>query len=371
VQSAPSSPAPPPTPDKIFSTLAPHWQLPTLLSSASEPLGSLQNEPEQPVDVSVRYDGTSIPEGAVIFAERTNEPGQWAICYVASLQATEGKIPLASLRLVGREWSWQWQATEANVPLRRQMANCLLELRHGDEQRIVQLRAPTTLPALKIDLKQDSQKLEFQVAELPKAELIRLAIDGLDGFAEGAAVDQQSLAVGDAAKITFSGQPGAEIELRLRSLASGSLVLQVEPRFREPNGRTYEMTLPRLAAMEEGATKALASAQRDLPIKQREVKAVVSAWKALANSPPKNPLLGPAWQGEVNSLESKAKRAASRVETLQKQIPMHQGRLAAVPATRTFLTAIDQQAAIRLRLIAACPDQEIVLVTATSAVVAQ
>ena len=260
---------------------------------------------------------------------------------------------------------------EANVPLRRELANCQLDLRHGDEQRIVQLRAPTALPALKIDLKQDSQKLEFQVAELPKQELIRVAIDGLDGFAEGAAVDKQSLAVGDAAKVTFSGQPGAEIELRFRSLTSGSLVLQVEPRFREPNGRTYEMTLPRLAAMEEGATKALAAAQRDLPIKQREVIAAVSAWKSLAGSPPKNPLLGPAWQGEVNSLESKAKRAASRVETIQKQIPMHQARLAAVPATRSFLTSIDERASIRLRLVAECPDQDIVLVTAASAAVTQ
>jgi hypothetical protein len=370
VASAPPTPAPTlPVVVDIFSTLGAHWQLPTLISTAAEPLGSLQTEPDKPLDVAVRYDATSIPAGAVLFAERASEPGEWTIGYVSNLQATEGKVPLATLRLAGRDWSWQWIASESNVPLRRQLANCQLHLRHGDAQRIMQLRAPTALPALKIDL-EETQKLEFQVAELPKAELLRLAIDGLDGFADGASVDKPSLAVGESAKITFSSRPGAEIELRFRTLASGSLVLQLEPRFREPNGRTYEMTLPRLDAMEDGASKALKSAEKELPQKQRELAAAVSAWKSLANSPPKNPLLTPAWQGEVGSLESKAKRAASRVESLQKQIPMHVGRLNAVPATRSFLQAIDERASIRLRLVAQCPDQELLLVAATLPVAA-
>jgi hypothetical protein len=323
-------------------------------------------EPAKPLDVSLRYSAANLPPEAVIFAEPTNEPGEWTICYVANLQATEGKIPLAWLRLAGREWSWQWQATEANLPLRRQVANCQLQLRHGDDERIVQLRAPQQQPALQLDLKQDSQKLEFQVAELPKSDLLRLAIDGLDGFSDGASVDQEVLKTGEDATITFSGRRGAEIELRFRMLSSGALVLQIEPRFRESNGRTYEMTLPRLDAMEEGVSKSLRAAEKDLPIRQREVAAAVSAWKALKGSPPKNILLVPAWQGEVGSLESKAKRAASRVEALQKQIPMHQARLAAVPDTRLFLTAIDGRASVRLRLIAECPDQEVVLVAATS-----
>ncbi len=363
----PTSPPPPmpAPPSDIFSTLASHWQLPTLISTATEPLGRLQSEPEMSIEVAVRHDATTLPAEAVLFAERTMEPSVWSIAFAPNLEAEAGKVKLASLRLADQEWSWQWEPNDEHVALRRQLTNCQLELTHGETRRLVQLRAPSTLPPLKIDLKQDSQKLDFQVSELPKAELLRVAIDGIDGFPAGAVLDKPLIAAGDEAKITFADQPGAEIELRFRSLSSGVLLLQIEPRFRESTGRTYEMTLPRLDAMEEGVGKTLKEAERDLPVRQRELKAAVSAYQSLAGKQPGNPLLLPAWRGEVNSLESKAKRAASRVETLQKQIPQHKARLEAVPKTRSFLKSIDERATIRLRLVVQCPGQEIVLVTAS------
>jgi hypothetical protein len=363
-QPAASVPPAPVQPADILATLGDAWQLPALISTADEAMGALAREPQEPLKLALRSPAADIPPAAAIYADSGHEPGVWSVKYVPDLQSATSQVRLATIRLDGKQLSLTWTSAAEHVELRRQVANCQLEVQHGQSVRQIQLRPPLDQAACKLDLKQDVQKLEFQLLDLPKAEVVRLKIAGLDGFPAGARAASDSLAIGQETTIQFSEPAGAEIEIRFRQLAGGQLAVQLEPQFKENGSRSFDMTLPRLEAMEAGTTKALRSDERDLPIQQSKLKAQQSYLKKLQDAQPKNPLLLPAWRGSINSQEGDIKRTANRIVSLQKQIVAGRARLAAVPAIRSFLTALDQQAAIRMRVVAECGDGEIVLVRA-------
>jgi hypothetical protein len=357
---------PPPQPASIFARTGEYWQLPALLSSAAEPLGQLAAPPTEPLELFVKFQAADIPEEAAYFAKSAPESHRWTLSYLADLQNDASQIPLAELRLDGVQFTFAWLSSPAEIGMRRQLANCLLEIKHDKEQRQLSFRAPNELPICKLDLNLDVQKFDLPLADPPKASSLRLEIGKLIGFPTGASVSPQALELGQDAKIQFADPAGAEIEIRFRRLPGSEFVVQLEPVFWENRSKTFEMTLPRLDAMEKGASTALREAEQELSQRTSELSRQQSALRALQNSPPKNPILVPAWKGDVGSAEAQIKRTVGRIAALQKQIPTHRARLEATPAMRQFLTSLDGQASIPFRLVAKAGDRDMLLVSAGS-----
>jgi hypothetical protein len=280
------------------------------------------------------------------------------------------KTPLGTLRFAGLQFSFVWKSLE--VPeLRRQVANCRLTVHHGEDRWPVQLRAIQQEAAIKLDLEKATQIREITIADLPKLELMRLEIASLEGFEGSPNVVVKSLPLGKETKIEFAEQPGAEIKVRFQKLPTGNLAVRLEPTFREGESKEFDLTLPRLKAMEDGVKRALRTAENELPAEKRELAAKDAALRKLKSSQPSNPLAVPAWKQAVNDLAGDVDRTTRKVARLTNDIPVYKLRLEAVPKIRDFLTKMHQSATIKLRIVAECGEHDLVLVdastTATSA----
>jgi hypothetical protein len=361
-----TSPAvePPPTKPGALAGLDDAWRLPALISTTVEPLSSLTAEPTEPLNVSLSSTAAALGEQAALFVER-GESGLWTVYYVADLQKPEVKTALGTLRFAGRQFSFAWKSLEL-PELRRQVANCRLIVHHSSEQKAVQLRAVQQEGALKLDLEKAVQVRELTIADLPKLDLLRLEITELDGFEGSPNVVVKSLPLGKQTMIEFTEPPGAEIEVRFQKLPTGNLAVRLEPLFREGESKEFDLTLPRLKTMEEGVTRALRTAERELPAEKRELAAKETALRRLRNSQPSNPLEIPAWKQAMNGMASDVDRTTRKVARLTSDIPVHKARLAAVPKIREFLTKMHQSATIRLRIVAECGEHDLVLIDATA-----
>jgi hypothetical protein len=351
-------------PAGILDAIDDAWRLPALISTADEPMALLAENPTEPINIALGSTLAALGATGAIFAEKTEQDGQWSVIHVADLQAPDKKTALAKLRLAGRQFSFAW--TSLDVPdLRRQVANCVLEIHHGQHKKVVQLRPRQQEAACTLDLEKDFQVRELAVPDLPKVDAVRLEIAGLDGFVGEPTLAADSLAIGKETKIAFKDPPGAEIGISFRKQASGNLLVRLEPVFREAGAKEFEMTLKRLETMEDGVTRALRAAEKELPTKQREVAALNNGYRKLKGNRPSNPLLIPAWQTELKEIGKDLDRAANRVETLQRLIPTQKARLKAVPKLRAFLSSMHQTAVIRMRVVVENGEQDLVLVDAT------
>ena len=367
VAAAPIEPAPPPQPVRrnILPAIGEAWRLPTLAATLPEPMGSLSAAPTDPLELTIRSTTAAIASEAAIFTEPASDLASWSVVYVADLQ-NPAKVPLATIRLADTQFSFGWNVPLADTELRRQVANCRLELRHGNDVQMVQLRPIAEEQACKLDLSKDAQLIEFPVADLPKLDLLRLELVRLDNFPGQPKLASPAIALGKETKIDFSDPDGAEISVRFAKLATGNLTIRLEPTFRESASSKFDMTLPRLAAMEQGATKALQEAQAELPQKMSLVRSLQSQLQDVRSQTARTLPEQAALQQAEGSLRSKLSSAASRVSSLQKQIPQHEARLAAVPAVRSFLTALHGNATVRFRIVAEAGDNDLVLVDGMS-----
>jgi hypothetical protein len=359
-----SAPSASPVNNGPLSGLGDAWRLPALISTADEPLASLSADPTEPLNVSLSSTAAAIGEQAAIFVERI-ESGLWTVFYVADLQMPEAKTPLGTLRLTGRQFSFAWKSLEL-PELRRQVANCRLIVHHGEERKPVQLRAAQQEAAIKLNLEKANQIREITIADLPKLELLRLEINTLDGFEGSPNVIVKSLPLGKETKIEFAEPPGAEIQVRFQKLPTGNLAVRLEPIFREGESKEFDLTLPRLKAMEDGVTRALRTAERELPAEKRELAGKELALRKLKGSQPSNPLAIPGWKQAVNDMVGDVDRSSRKVARLTNDIPVFKARLEAVPKIRDFLTKMNQSATIRLRIVAECGEHDLVLVEAAA-----
>ena len=365
--STPPTPMPvvekPPAKPTSLDGLDDAWRLPALISTAEEPLSTLTHQPTEPVNISLSSTAANLGETAALFVER-GESGLWTVFYVADLQKPEAKTALGTLRLSGRQFSFAWKSLEL-PELRKQVANCRLIVHHGSDTKAVQLRAVQQEAAIRLDLERAVQVRELTIGDPPKLDLIRLEITELAAFEGTPNVVQKSLPVGKQTKIEFTEPPGAEIEVRFQKLPTGNLAVRLEPLFREGESKEFDLTLPRLKAMEDGVTRALRTAERELPAEKRELAAKTSALRRLKGSQPGNPLEIPAWRNAVSAMAGDVDRTTRKVARLTNDIPLHKARLEAVPKIREFLVKMNQTATIRLRVVAECGEHDVVLVEAS------
>lgn len=358
---------PPPTPaGNPLATIGDVWKLPSLVSAAEETLGSLASVPAEPITIAIRSMAATLPAQAAYYAEPAADNQSWQFQYLASIESSAERTPLGTLRLAGTIFKFAWLPA-ADPALRRQLANCLLHVKCGEHARYVQVRPPYPRGPCVLDLATDKQTVEFELFDLPKAELMQLEVGELEGFPEGTTISDNTIEIGKESKIKFTKPVGAEIGLKLFKPKEGNLSLRLEPVFKENAATQFDLTLTRLDALAKNVNDRLAEAKRDLPAAERSHKSLVSQLNSLASRKPANIQQMAAYEQQATSLRSQIKRAASRIKHLQDEIPECEVRLAAVPEMRKFLESLHERAAIRYRLVADCGETDLVLVDGTSA----
>ncbi len=340
------------------------WSLPALITMEEQPLGSLSHDPTSPVQVILNSVTAAIPKEAAIFVERGEAQGTWTVRFVSDLQRPDTQVQLASLRLIGKQFMFAWTNRELH-DVRRQVANCRLELIDDDEKATVQLRPVQQESPLVIDLEKDVQVREFAPFDLPKSEFLQLEIVSLDQFGSEPILSTKVLTLGKAATIEFKELAGTEIQVRFVKLRERTLGVRLEPQFREARSKTFEMSFSNLAKMELGVTRALRDDERTLPGARRDLDDAQSQLQAHNSTSPTLQQAAP-WLGEQDRLKRRVKTAAAKVGRIERDIPIHLARLDAVPKIREFLTVLHQKATIQLRVVAECGDKDLLLVDATS-----
>lgn len=343
--------------------------MPTLISTQPEKMATLARDPSEPLNLSIRSLAADVPTSGAIFTE-ASQGGGWDVNFVSDLASGAGRVLLGAVRLEGRELSFAWAQPTADAAMRRQLSNCLVEVRHGNASKMIQLREPVRTDPWRIDLTEGVEAVEFAVADPPKSDGLRLEIRELVGFPRDVALreEHKSIKSGQKAIIQFTDMPGAEMGVQFVRLASGSVSVKVQSEFRENSATKFELSLSRLTALEEAVSKVLERARRELPGEQRLAVSLESDLKSAQATRPSTLAQQAARDQAIASLAGRLKRAVNKVGSLQKQIVESEGRLAAVPKIRSFLQSIDQKAQIRFVVCAECGEQDLLLVDGTQAV---
>jgi hypothetical protein len=345
-------------------------RLPALISTSPEKLLSLTCEPREKFEVSVRNAAANILPEAAFFAQADASQQSWSVGYAADVNSGAGKTPVATIRREGLDLTLAWSQPTADLELRKQLGNCQLELRHGSDSRLVQLRLPLAAGPAVLDLTKDVQTIEFPVADLPRQERFHLDIQELVQFASGGKVrgNTTSLSLGKQAVIEFADQPGAEIRLRFfRPTATANPTLRIEPAFKENAAREFELTLPRLDALKKAAEENIVRDRSQLSDAKDALSNLKSKLDSARSNQPSNIQQLGAWQQTVAALARGVDKAGDRLQLLQRRIAENQARLIAEPKMREFLNSLHLKAEIRYVLSAECGEQDVILVDGTKA----
>jgi hypothetical protein len=365
----PATPVSPPQPagqTEVLGGVAEAWRLPELGNLAVTKVAALTREPEETMALAIRSEAAVLPARSAMVAETEESGKAWAISYSPEA-STAAKTKIASVRREGLDLLFGWSAPAVEAEVLRQVANCQLDIRHGSDQKTVQLREGHPAGELVLDMADDKQTLEVPVAGLPKLDRVRLRIRELARFPAKAAIrgGDPTLALGEQAVIEFADQPGAEIGVRFfHAFSTGKLMLRLEPVFRENKVREYELTLKQLEATRDAMEKvsgrvreSLAGAEAELAAGQRNKASLESARPGAGDTQGRA-----IWEPRYQQVNTAIGRAASRVQRFKEQIAENQARLEAVPKLKSFLDALHQRAAIRFVVCAECPGRDIVLV---------
>jgi hypothetical protein len=269
-----------------------------------------------------------------------------------------GKLALATIRREGSSLFFDWSNEAADLDVRKQLANCLLELRHGEEAKTVQLRKVVRANALVLDLDKDKQTAEIEVWDLPPIGKVVMKIQELVNFASGGKVRGtiRPLTIGKTAIIEFTEMPGAQIDLRFVGPSPKNIVIRTDAIFRERGDRDFELTFPRLEKFEESFETLLASANRESTNLQNSLNAARANVQSLQSAP-----ASPSRNVQLAAASVTAERLSQQLIRVQKQAGEYQARLRAVPGVRTFMQALHHRATIRFSICATSGDKEIVL----------
>lgn len=365
---APANPPPveePPRLTYLFAAVPSSLRLPPLISSEPVPLLKLAREPEEPLSLKIDSSAGNLPAGSAITADADPQGRGWIVSFVTDAAAAAGKVTLAIIRREGLELSLAWAVPLNDSELRRQLANCLLEVGTVKDSRVLQLREPLGLGPLVLDLEKENQIIEMYLPDSPPPGKIALRIVELSGFDRGGKLrgNAQMLPLGKTAFIEFAEMKGAQVELRfVRHSQAGKLILRADPVFKEPGDKEFELTFPRLDKLKAAQEEVLMRAQNTLSAAQAGFRSSKSALDQLKSNPPRTPAENANWQRQVSATIGDMERLNKRIRDMTKQIAESQTRLNAVPDVRAFLDTLHKRATIRYIVSAECGDKEVVLV---------
>ncbi|MBW8884014.1 MAG: hypothetical protein JF612_04390 [Planctomycetia bacterium] len=275
----------------------------------------------------------------------------------------------------------------------------MLEISDGKRKRVVQLREPLRAEPIAIDLSSDKQQVEIPLPNPPRASALQLEITELIGFsseatfrggmrntgtpaapnmalmsatAPGSALPSgmtpgmgmsafAGMPVGGKVIVEFPSIPGLEIQVGIKQ-ESGKVVVSVDPMFKE-DGKDGELSLRRIAQIEEDAKKPLPNAQRDLDSAERLLKLWSDKLKeSNANEPPSTSRRFPAWKLKHMEATRNAASFERGVADLNARIDKSKSRLDAAAKLRAFLKDSNKQATIHYVVYSECGETDLLLI---------
>jgi len=365
------------------------WQLPDSASSTDELRTSL-TDADAGLKVSLIAAAADFPAASDISVVPEVEP---------TTRPPGMADPIASLRLDGSDLVFSWAQLQRDARLTSQLANCLLEISDGKRKRVVQLREPLRAEPIAIDLSSDKQQVEIPLPNPPRASALQLEITELIGFsseatfrggmrntgtpaapnmalmsatAPGSALPSgmtpgmgmsafAGMPVGGKVIVEFPSIPGLEIQVGIKQ-ESGKVVVSVDPMFKE-DGKDGELSLRRIAQIEEDAKKPLPNAQRDLDSAERSLKLWSDKLKeSNANEPPSTSRRFPAWKLKHMEATRNAASFERGVADLNARIDKSKSRLDAAAKLRAFLKDSNKQATIHYVVYSECGETDLLLI---------
>jgi hypothetical protein len=330
-------------------------RLPVLLSPEPATLLPLSADPVDPLDIAIHSGAADIPAKSIIIAEKATSHREWTVSHISQSEPTEKKEPLGMILRGPSELSFAWKTPIVDAPARRQLANCLLEIRHGSEPKFAQLREVAKNQPLVLDFHRPNQTIQIDVDDLPAYGKIVLKIRELSNFDRGGKLrgDTRSLALGKTAFIDFGELPGAEIELRFALAPSGGgLILRSESVFKEKSRRNFDLTYAALEKERVEVDQLFSNMQTELAaLKSRHE----TAKRNLRNLPPT------ATRPQIVAAASLVSSLGQQIAALERNMPVQKARLDAVPSVKAFMDFLHERATIKFSVCAIAGDQEIVL----------
>ena len=359
----PPSLAPPVAPTTIAPSVLPPGplvaHLPVLLSPEPAPLLPLSADPVDPLDLAIHSGAADIPAKSSIVVEKSESQREWMVSHISDSEPSAKKELLGIILQGQSELSFAWKTPLADAPARRQLANCLLEIRHGSEPKIAQLRDVAKSESLVLDFHRANQTVAIDVDHLPAYGKIVLKIRELSNFARGGKLrgDTRTLALGKTAFIEFDDMPGVEIELRfVLAPAGGGLILRSESVFKEKSRRNFDLTYSALEKERTEVERLYSTMQSELAaLKSRHETAKTN----LRNLPPT------ATRPQIVAAASLVSTLGQQVAAIERTMPALKARLDAVPSVKAFMDFLHERAAIRFSVCAIAGDKEVVLADST------
>jgi len=329
--------------------------LPVLLSPEPAPLLPLSAEEVDPLDIAIHSGAADIPAKSSIVVEKSDTQREWTVSHISQSEPTPKKEPLGMILHEPGELTFAWKTPLADAPARRQLANCLLEIRHGSAPKIAQLRDVAKSQPLVLDFHRANQTIEIDVDDLPAYGKIVLKIRELSNFDRGGKLrgDTLMLALGKTAFIEFGDMPGAEIELRFAlAPAGGGLILRSESVFKEKSRRNFDLTYSALEKERMEVQRLYSSMQAELIALKRNHE---TAKTTLRNLPPT------ATRPQIVAAASLVSSLGQQVAAAERTIPIQKARLDAVPAVKAFMDFLHERATIKFSVCAIAGDKEVIL----------
>ncbi len=330
-------------------------RLPVLISSEPAPLLPLSADLAGPLEIAIHSGAADIPAKSSIVAERATSQQEWTVTHIHEAESAATKEPLGIILRDPTQLVFAWKTPLADAPARRQLANCLLEIRHGSEPKFAQLRDVAKSQPLVLDFHRTSQTVEIDVDDLPAYGKIVLKIHDLSNFARGGKLrgDTRTFALGKTAFIDFGEMPGAEVKLRfVRAPTGGGLILRSDPLFQEKSGRDFELTFSSLEKQRAEVERLVANMQTELVnLKSR----LATARSSLRNLPPT------ATRQQIVAAVSLTASLEQQIAPIERTLPAYQAKLDAVPSVKAFMDFLHERATIQFSVCAIAGDKEILL----------
>jgi hypothetical protein len=365
------------------------WQLPGLASTVNGKLTSLR-DPEAAPKLSLNVAAADFVPPTTIAVVPEMEPTGRLPAGVSD--------PLATLRLEGGDLLFSW-ALQSDTRLASQLMNCLLEISDGGRKRVAQFRDPVVAEPIAVDWTAEKQSIELVVPHSPRNSKLQLEITNLSGFSSEARLRNGSRATAPAGPapppaapgmaanagfapgfppgmgmsafvslpgmgkltIEFPELPGLEIQVGFKE-ERGKIAISVDPTLRDES-KEGELSLRRIAQIEDEARKQIPSAQRDLESAERSLKLWSEKLKdRKANEPPSTSRRFIEWKMAHTEATMNVARFERGVADLSARIEKAKARLELATNLRAMLKDSTTQATIHYVIYSECGEPDLLLV---------
>ncbi len=365
----PSNPQPMP-PAQILAGMPPFVRLPALTSSETTPWFSLSREPDEPLTFALHAEAATLPGNVPLRIQAAPGDAIWRIEQAGNPAAGGSAVAVGEIRRVGQELSFAWSAPPAEIEIRRQLSNCLLELTIGNEFRTVQLREPVVADAFVIELDREKPKvIEFDLENTPPTSKLFMKVKQLVDFPAGAKLrgPTDTFAFTRPAVIEFTEMKGPELELAyLRMEKTGDIKVQLNPKYVETANRKYGLTIPSLQELYEAQQNVAQEARNTLNVAQPNLQTAQARLQQLLSNRPSNFQAQAEWTRNVYSARQVVERLSKTIQNANEKLVEANSRLTAVPEIRTFVESLHAKAKVRFLIIAKAGAHELVLVDGTA-----